>query len=131
MTTGRILVVEDNSRNRKLVRTVLEHAGFDVIEAETGEEGVAIAAEASPDLVLMDVQLPGIDGHDALRMLRSDETTSHVPVVAVTAFAMKGDDARALEEGFDGYIQKPISVRSLVDQVRALIRRPGPHEEEP
>jgi two-component system, cell cycle response regulator DivK len=131
VTPGRVLVVEDNDRNRKLVRTVLEHAGFDVIEAETGEEGVAIAAEAIPDLVLMDVQLPGIDGHDALRLLRGDHATSHVPVVAVTAFAMKGDDARALEEGFDGYIQKPISVRSLVDQVHALIRRPGPHEEEP
>jgi two-component system cell cycle response regulator DivK len=79
----------------------------------------------------MDVQLPGMDGHDALRVLRSREVTRHVPVVAVTAFAMKGDDARALEEGFDAYIQKPISVRSLVDQVRGLIDRPGPRGEEP
>jgi two-component system cell cycle response regulator DivK len=124
-------VVEDNHRNRKLVRTVLEHAGFDVVEAETGEEGVAMAAEVGPDLVLMDVQLPGMDGHDALRLLRGGEGTRHVPVVAVTAFAMKGDDARALEEGFDAYIQKPINVRSLVDQVRGLLDRPGPRGEEP
>jgi two-component system cell cycle response regulator DivK len=131
VTPGRVLVVEDNDRNRKLVRTVLEHAGFDVVEAVTGEQGVAIAAAVHPDLVLMDVQLPGIDGHDALRLLRSDQTTSHVPVVAVTAFAMKGDDARALEEGFDGYIQKPISVRALVEQVRGLLEPRGQHGEEP
>ena len=131
MTSGRVLVVEDNDRNRKLVRTVLEHAGFEVVEAETGEQGVAIAAEANPDLVLMDVQLPGIDGHDALRLLRSGEETRHLPIVAVTAFAMKGDDARALEQGFDGYIQKPISVRSLVDQVRNLIEHSEPQGEAP
>jgi len=110
---------------------VLEHAGFEVVEAETGEQGVAIAAEANPDLVLMDVQLPGIDGHDALRLLRSGEETRHLPIVAVTAFAMKGDDARALEQGFDGYIQKPISVRSLVDQVRNLIEHSEPQGEAP
>ena len=121
MTPGRVLVVEDNERNRKLVRTVLEHAGYDVVEASTGEQGVTRAAEVHPDLVLMDVQLPGIDGHEALHRLRDAETTRHLPVVAVTAFAMKGDDTRALEEGFDGYIEKPISVRSLVEQVRGFL----------
>jgi two-component system cell cycle response regulator DivK len=131
VTPDRVLVVEDNDRNRKLVRTVLEHAGFDVVEAETGEEGVAMAAELAPDLVLMDVQLPGMDGLDALRLLRTGELTRHVPVVAVTAFAMKGDDARALEEGFDAYILKPINVRSLVDQVRALIDSRPPRGEQP
>ncbi len=124
MTPGRVLVVEDNDRNRKLVRTVLEHAGYDVVEAATGEQGVTRAAEVHPDLVLMDVQLPGIDGHEALQRLRDAETTRHLPVVAVTAFAMKGDDARALEEGFDGYIEKPISVRSLVEQVRGFLDPP-------
>ena len=131
MTPGRVLVVEDNDRNRKLVRTVLEHAGYDVVEAETGEEGVTAAAETGPDLVLMDVQLPGIDGHEALRLLRDASVTRHVPVVAVTAFAMKGDETRALEEGFDGYIEKPINVRSLVDQVRGFLEHPGPGGDEP
>lgn len=131
MTSGRVLVVEDNGRNRKLVRAVLEHAGFEVVEAETGEQGVALATVANPDLVLMDVQLPGIDGHEALCRLRSKETTRHLPVVAVTAFAMKGDDVRALEQGFDAYIQKPISVHALVDQVSSLIDRSGPQGEAP
>ena len=119
MSSARVLVVEDNDRNRKLVRAVLEHAGYEVVEATTGEQGVATAVRESPDLVLMDVQLPGIDGHDALRLLRDEPLTQHVPVVAVTAFAMQGDEARALKEGFDGYIKKPINVRSLVEQVRA------------
>ena len=131
MTPERVLVVEDNDRNRKLVRTVLEHAGYDVVEAETGEEGVTAAAAVEPDLVLMDVQLPGIDGHEALRLLRDASATRHVPVVAVTAFAMKGDETRALEEGFDGYIEKPINVRSLVDQVRGFLDHPGPGGERP
>ncbi len=131
MTPGRVLVVEDNDRNRKLVRTVLEHAGYDVVEAETGEEGVTAAAEVGPDLVLMDVQLPGIDGHEALRLLRDGSATRHVPVVAVTAFAMKGDETRALAEGFDGYIEKPINVRALVDQVRGFLDHPGPGGERP
>jgi len=131
VTPGRVLVVEDNDRNRKLVRTVLEHAGYDVVEAETGEEGVTAAAAVEPDLVLMDVQLPGIDGHEALRLLRDASATRHVPVVAVTAFAMKGDETRALEEGFDGYIEKPINVRSLVDQVRGFLDHPGSGGERP
>ena len=130
MTPGRVLVVEDNERNRKLVRTVLEHAGYDVVEAATGEQGVTTAAEVEPDLVLMDVQLPGIDGHEALHQLRHAERTRHLPVVAVTAFAMKGDDTRALEEGFDGYIQKPISVRSLVEQVRGFLDPDEPKQDQ-
>ena len=116
----RILVVEDNAKNMKLVRDVLEYAGYEVIEATTGEEGVARAADSAPDLVLMDLQLPGIDGAEALRRLR---TVDHrpVPVVAVTAFAMKEDRDRALAAGFDGYLEKPISVRALPGQIEAFL----------
>jgi two-component system cell cycle response regulator DivK len=125
MTEGRILVVEDNERNLKLVRDVLRFAGFDVIEARSGEEGVALAKECEPDLVLMDLQLPGMGGSDALRFLRCDPRTRDVGVVAVTALAMKEDRERALRDGFDGYIQKPISVRALPDQVRGFLERRG------
>ena len=116
----RILVVEDNAKNMKLVRDVLEYAGYEVIEATTGEEGVARAADSAPDLVLMDLQLPGIDGAEALRRLR---TVDHrpVPVVAVTAFAMKEDRDRALAAGFDGYLEKPISVCALPGQVGGFL----------
>jgi len=131
MTPGRVLVVEDNDRNRKLVRTVLEHAGYEAVEAATGEQGVTCAAQVDPDLVLMDMQLPGIDGHDALRLLRDAVATRQVPVVAVTAFAMKGDETQALDEGFDGYIRKPISIRSLVDQVRGFLEAPAAGRETP
>lgn len=121
MTTRRILVVEDNERNLKLVRDVLQYAGYDIIEARTGEHGVELARARPPDLVLMDLQLPGIDGQQALRQLRNDERTSHIPVVAVTASVMNDDRARILQAGFDGYLEKPISVRDLPAQVRAFL----------
>jgi two-component system, cell cycle response regulator DivK len=121
--TERILVVEDNERNLKLVRDVLKFAGYDVIFALSGEQGVALAREHLPNLVLMDLQLPTIDGAEALRLLRADPRTREVPVVAVTALAMKEDRDRALRAGFDGYIEKPISVRALPEQVRAFLRR--------
>ncbi len=117
-----ILVVEDNELNRKLVRDVLDYAGFDVIEAPTAEAGVALAEERCPDLVLMDLQLPGIDGIEALQRLRAGASTRSVPVVAVTAQAMKDDRERVLSAGFDGYLEKPISVRELPDQVRSFLR---------
>lgn len=128
MTHERILVVEDNALNMKLVRDVLQHAGFTVVTATTGEEGVRLARESSPDLVLMDLQLPGIDGHEALRRLRAGGSEAATPVVAVTAFAMHEDRARAIEAGFDGYLEKPISVRSLPDQVRSFLRTGAEHE---
>ena len=121
-----VLVVEDNPRNLKLVRAVLEHSGFDVVEATTGEEGVQLARRASPDLILMDLQLPGIDGAESLRRIRAEETSTHVPVVAVTAFAMEDDRELAYASGFSGYVQKPISVKSLPHQVRDFIRLGGP-----
>jgi CheY-like chemotaxis protein len=119
----RILVVEDNERNLKLVRDVLQFAGYDVVEARSAEQGVALASECEPDLVLMDLQLPGMDGTEALRQLRQSPQTRQVPVVAVTAFAMKQDRDRAFSAGFDGYLEKPISVRALPDQVRGFLDR--------
>jgi CheY-like chemotaxis protein len=123
MTGNRILVVEDNERNLKLVRDVLQYAGYDVIAASSGEQGVALARERVPDLVLMDLQLPEMDGAEALRLLRDDPLTREIPVVAVTAFAMKDDRERALDAGFDSYIEKPISVRALPEQVRGFLDR--------
>jgi two-component system, cell cycle response regulator DivK len=119
MSEARILVVEDNDRNLKLVRDVLQFAGFDVVEARTGEQGVALATADPPDLVLMDLQLPGIDGTEALRQLRAVPATAEIPVVALTAFAMKDDGERTRRAGFDGYVSKPLSVRALPQQVRA------------
>ncbi|MGZ4639975.1 MAG: response regulator [Actinomycetes bacterium] len=125
MSEGRILVVEDNDLNLKLVRDVLQFAGFEVIEARTGEQGVALAHETAPDLVLMDLQLPGIDGTEALRLLRESPVTHDLPVVAVTASVMKEDHERTRVAGFDGYVAKPLSVRSLPDQVRGYLAREG------
>jgi len=116
-----ILVVEDNERNLKLVRDVLEYAGYDVRVARTGEDGITLAVSEPPDLVLMDLQLPGIDGMEALRRLRESPRTAGIPVVAVTAQAMKQDRERALDAGFNGYIEKPISVRAFPDQVRGFL----------
>ena len=115
-----ILVVEDNALNLKLVRDVLRHAGYEVLEAVTGEDGVRLAAEPHPDLVLMDLQLPGMDGAEALRQLRAGDQPQ-VPVVAVTAFAMDEDRVQAERDGFDGYLQKPISIRALPSQVEAFL----------
>jgi len=112
-----ILVVEDNERNLKLLRDVLEYAGYEVRAAQTAEDGIALAVSKPPDLVLMDLQLPGIDGMEALRRLREDPRTAGIPVVAVTAQAMRQDRERALAAGFDGYVEKPISVRAFLDQV--------------
>jgi two-component system cell cycle response regulator DivK len=123
MSTGRILVVEDNALNLKLVRDVLEHAGYEVVDAETGEEGIEVAAREHPDLVLMDLQLPGIDGAEALQRLRAGVLGPDVPVVAVTALAMPTDRAAAVDAGFDGWIEKPISVRALPGQVADLLAR--------
>jgi two-component system, cell cycle response regulator DivK len=116
-----ILVVEDNERNLKLLRDVLEYAGYDVRVARTGEDGVTLALKEPPDLVLMDLQLPGINGTEALRRLRESPRTADIPVVAVTAQAMKQDRERALDAGFDGYVEKPISVRAFPDQVRGFL----------
>ncbi len=121
MRRARILVVEDNPLNLKLVRDVLGAVGYEVVTATSGEEGLRAAAEHPPELVLMDLQLPGIDGTEAMRRLRDGPLADGVPVVAVTAFAMAEDQANAARAGFDGYIEKPISVRGLVDQVQGFL----------
>ncbi|HSJ51402.1 MAG TPA: response regulator [Actinomycetota bacterium] len=118
MTGERILVVEDNVMNMKLFRDVLLATGYRTLEATTGGEAVQLAAEHAPDLVLMDIHLPDVDGVHALRRLRADERTAGIPVLAVTAQAMHGDRERFLAAGFDGYISKPVNIRELVGTVR-------------
>ena len=120
--TERVLVVEDNDKNLKLARDVLEYAGFIVEVATTGEDAVRQAQDSVPDLILMDLQLPGIDGHEALAQLRANPDTRQVPVVALTASAMPMDRERALSAGFDGFLEKPINVRTFPDQVRTHLR---------
>ena len=121
MMVVRVLVVEDDPLNLKLIRDVLGYRGFDVLTATSGEEGVVAALSESPDLVLMDLHLPDIDGHEALLRIRADPQCSGIPVVAVTAFAMKEDVDRATAAGFDGYIAKPIDVHALPDQVAGFL----------
>ena len=117
---SRVLVVEDNTLNLKLVRDVLQHAGFDVVEARSGEDGIARALECQPDIILMDLQLPDIDGTQAMRTIKEGPIGS-IPIVALTAFAMSEDRERALRDGFDGYLIKPISVRDLPRQVTEFL----------
>ncbi|MGH7332527.1 MAG: response regulator [Candidatus Rokuibacteriota bacterium] len=125
MANELILIVEDNDKNRKLVRDVLTHHGYRIAEAETGEDGVRLARELHPDLVLMDIQLPGMDGIAALRALRADVATRTIPVMAVTASAMTHDRQMIMAAGFDAYQSKPISVREFTAAVQALLGRTG------
>ena len=118
MAGERILVVEDNAMNMKLFRDVLAVMGYRTLEATTGGEALELAAEHGPDLVLMDIHLPDLDGVHALRRLRADERTAAIPVLAVTAQAMQGDREQFLAEGFDGYVSKPVNVRELLGTVR-------------
>jgi two-component system cell cycle response regulator DivK len=113
-----ILVVEDNEKNMKLFRDVLQATGYRTLEATTGGRAVELATEHRPHLVLMDIQLPDIDGVDALGRLRSDERTASIPVLALTAQAMQGDRERFLAAGFDGYVSKPVNIVELVDTVK-------------
>ena len=118
MTGERILVVEDNEKNMKLFRDVLNATGYTTLGAATGAGAVALAAERVPDLVLMDIQLPDIDGVEALARLRDDARTASIPVLALTAQAMHGDRERFLEAGFDGYVSKPVDIVELVRAVK-------------
>jgi two-component system cell cycle response regulator DivK len=113
-----ILIVDDNEQNLKLARDVLQFAGFRTLEAGGGVQGVALAVEHVPDLVLMDIRMPDLSGGDALRRLKDDERTKRIPVVALTSSTMKGDRELFLAQGFDGYLEKPISVREFPDEVR-------------
>ena len=121
MANELILIVEDNEKNLKLVRDVLQYKGYQTIEAATGEDGVRLAKARIPDLVLMDIQLPGMDGITALGELRADPTTRTIPVMAVTASAMTHDRKKIMAAGFDGYQSKPIKVKEFVDAVREML----------
>ena len=126
MANELILIVEDNEKNLKLVRDVLRHTGYQTIEAGTGEDGIRLAKERGPALILMDIQLPGIDGITALGQLRADPATRAIPVIAVTASAMTQDRKKIMAAGFDGYQTKPIRVREFMDVVRETLDRHAP-----
>ena len=113
VASGLILIVEDDERSRKLLRDILQFHGYRTMEAVSGEEAIDLAHTALPQLILMDIGLPGIDGESALVQLRSDPATADIPIVAVTASVMRGDEQRLRQVGFDGYIPKPIDVVGL------------------
>lgn len=117
----RILVIEDTEDNRQILRDLLTTAGYEVLEATDGEMGLAMAAQHKPDLVLMDIQLPQIDGYEATRRIKADPALKHIPVVAVTSYALSGDEEKTRAAGCDGYIAKPFSPRQLLGKVRELI----------
>ncbi len=118
-----ILIVEDNDKNRKLVRDVLTFKGYAVIESETGEAGIRLAQERRPNLVLMDIRLPGIDGIEALRQLRADPTTKSIPVMAMTASIMTAGPREMMAAGFDGYQSKPLQVKEFLAAVQQLLEK--------
>jgi two-component system cell cycle response regulator DivK len=117
MASELILIVEDNDKNRKLVRDVLQFKGYRTLDAETAEIGLTLARESQPALILMDIQLPGMNGIDALAHLRADPATRHIPIIAVTASAMTHDRQKILAAGFDAYQSKPIDVKGFIDLV--------------
>ncbi len=112
-----ILIVEDDPKSLILTRDLLQVSGFTTIEATNGEQGVELARVKKPDLILMDIQMPDMDGLEATRILKADATTKNIPIVALTAYAMKGDKERVLEAGCDGYITKPIDIQELLKRV--------------
>ena len=114
----RILVVEDQADNRRILRDLLTSAGYEVLEALTGEEGVAMAARERPDLILMDIQLPGMDGHEATRQIKAHPDLRPIPLIVVTSYALSGDDVKARDAGADDYVTKPFSPRALLAKVR-------------
>jgi two-component system, cell cycle response regulator DivK len=120
-----ILIVEDNDKNMKLVRDILQAGGHATIEAVTGEDGVALAQQRKPDLILMDIQLPGINGIEALRILRADPATAPIPIIAVTASVMQQDRAMITEAGFDAYVGKPLILKEFREAVRVALEGPA------
>ncbi len=123
MANELILIVEDNDKNRKLMRDVLQFKGYRLAAAETGEEGIRLAHELHPDLILMDIQLPGIDSASALRQLRGNPATRMIPALAVTASAMIQDRKTIMAAGFEGYQSKPLNVRAFLEAVRQVLDR--------
>jgi two-component system, cell cycle response regulator DivK len=117
----KVLIIEDNTQNRYLFSVLLKHHGYTVIEATTGTEGLKIADKYRPDLILLDIQLPDIDGYEVARKLRVNSALSTTPVVAVTSYAMVGDRQKALEAGCNGYIEKPINPVTFADEIRQIL----------
>jgi two-component system cell cycle response regulator DivK len=117
----RILVIEDQVDNRRIVRDLLTSVGYEIIEAVTGEEGVSSAERHVPDLILMDIQLPDIDGYETTRRIRVKPALQHIPIIAVTSYALSGDDVKAYEAGCDGYVSKPFSPRALLAKIREYV----------
>ena len=117
----RILVIEDHEDNRRILRDLLTSAGFESLEAVTGEEGVALAETHRPDLILMDIQLPGVDGYEATRRIKANPVLRHIPVIAVTSYALSGDEIKAKDAGCDAYVAKPFSPRALLAKIREYL----------
>ena len=116
-----VLVIEDNEMNMKLVRVLLQMGEYDILEAVDAESGIPLARAHKPDLVLMDVHLPGMDGLSATRIIKEDPALKRIPVIALTSYAMEGDEKKAIEAGCDGYITKPIDTRTFLDTIRKFI----------
>jgi len=121
-----ILIVEDNEKNMKLVRDVLQVKGYATLEAVSAEDGLRLAAEHHPDLILMDIQLPGMNGIEALKVLRADPATAAIPAIAVTASVMQQDRNQITEAGFDGYLGKPLNLKEFLDAVKTVLERGRP-----
>jgi two-component system, cell cycle response regulator DivK len=119
--TKRVLVIEDTPDNRQIIRDLLTASGFEVIEATDGAAGVAMAAKELPNLILMDIQLPVMDGYEATRRIKADPTTSHIPIIAVTSYALSGYEEKTRAAGCDGYVAKPFSPRELLALVREFL----------
>ena len=117
----RILVVEDHEDNRRIMRDLLTSSGYEVIDAVTGIEGVTAAETYRPDLILMDIQLPGIDGYEATRQIKANPNLQKVPIIVVTSYALSGDDVKAFEAGCDAYVAKPFSPRELLAKIREYV----------
>jgi two-component system, cell cycle response regulator DivK len=117
-----ILIIEDNEKNRKLCRDVLQVKGFRTVESETAEEGLKLALDKSPGLILMDIQLPGMDGINAMKQLKSDPNTVNIPIIAITASAMTHNRTTMLAEGFDGYQTKPFSLKDFLGEVERVLQ---------
>mgnify|MGYP001606531959 FL=1 len=119
---SKILIVDDDAKTRKLLRAMLQNSGYEIIEAENGEQGIKLAKENIPDLILMDIEMLVMDGMSAFKVIRADESTKNIPVIALTSYAMKGDKEKFLAEGFDNYISKPIDVKEFLKIVKKHIK---------
>jgi two-component system, cell cycle response regulator DivK len=117
----RILIIEDQEDNRQIMRDLLAASGYASIEAETGDQGLALAERETPDLILMDIQLPGMDGYEVTRRIKANAALRHIPIIAVTSYALSGDDQKAFAAGCDGYVTKPVSPRVLLAKIKQYL----------